>query len=91
MSDTLKVELEFPQDVVAALDISVWQLGQRAKELIALELFREGRISTGKAAELLDIPKIDFIELLSGYRIPYLDQAPEDLKAEVEAIEQLIK
>jgi predicted HTH domain antitoxin len=91
MSEVVKVELELPRDIVGALDISVWELKRYAKELIALELFKEGRISAGKAAELLEIPKADFIELLSRRGITYLDQPPEELKAEVEAIEQLIE
>jgi predicted HTH domain antitoxin len=32
--------------------------------LIATELYREGEISAGKAAELADMPFEDFIELL---------------------------
>ena len=48
---TLTVALNLPRDLLGALDIPQVQLETRLRELIALELFREGRISSGKGAE----------------------------------------
>ena len=62
--NTLTVSLELPKDMLGTLDVSETRLGTRLKELIAIELFREGRISSGKGAELLGVPKVDFIRLL---------------------------
>ena len=56
------------------------------KTLIALELFRQDRISSGKAAELLDISKAAFIQLLARYDIPYFTETPEELDAQVAAV-----
>ncbi|MCK4485267.1 MAG: UPF0175 family protein [Desulfobacterales bacterium] len=46
------------------MDIPESQPEKRIKELIAVALFRDGRISSGKGAELLSITKLDFILLL---------------------------
>ena len=89
--NTLTVELQMPQDVISLLDVAQAELPQRLQQLIALELFREGYISAGKGAEIMGLPKIKFIQLLAANDIPYLDQTPEELLADVVAIEQFQK
>ena len=56
--DMLTVEIELPRDLLIALNISVAEVEQKAKEWMALELFREGHISAGKAAEILGLTKV---------------------------------
>ena len=63
--DNLVVNINLPRDLLGALEITEMQLPARLKELIALELFRERRISSGKGAELLEISKWEFIRLLA--------------------------
>jgi predicted HTH domain antitoxin len=81
--DTVTVELRLPRDLVETLDISPERLDQKAIELIALELFREGKISAGKAAELIGQSKAQFIDLLNSRGVPYLDASPEELAEDV--------
>ncbi|MGB9872754.1 MAG: UPF0175 family protein, partial [Anaerolineae bacterium] len=38
---------------------------------VAIQLFREGRISSGKAAELLGISKLELIQLLARHGVPF--------------------
>ena len=44
---------------------------QTAREMIVLELYRRGIISSGKAAMLLDVSRIEFIQRASVLGIPY--------------------
>lgn len=83
----LKVEIELPRDLLAALNIPEPELGRRAKEWVVLELFQEGQISAGKAAEILGLSKPGFMELLSQRDLPYLDADPQELEREVAAAE----
>jgi len=87
---TLTVALELPRDLLGALDVPQTQVEARLRELIALELFREGRISSGKGAELLGVPKLAFIQLLSQHGIDYFTASPEELEAEVVVLDQLL-
>ncbi len=64
---TLTVSLKLPRDLLGALDIPEAQLETRILELVALELFRQDRISKGKGAELLGISKWEFIQLLTQH------------------------
>ncbi len=88
--DELTVCLSLPRDLLGVLDVSETGLEKRIRELIALELFREGRFSSGKGGELLGVSKWDFIQLLSRYKVPYFNQTPEDLVAEVNLLETLL-
>ena len=83
---TLTVDLELPRDVLASMDVSEPGLPQRVKQLLALELFREGRISSGKAAELAGMAKHAFVQLLAKHGMPYCTETAEELDAQVRSI-----
>jgi len=59
---------------------------QVAREMIVLELYRRGTISSGKAAELLGIGRADFIRISSRLGIPYIDMTDEEWAAEMAII-----
>jgi predicted HTH domain antitoxin len=87
----LKVEIELPENLLAALDIPESELGRQAREWVLLELFQEGKISSGKAAEVLGLSKAQFLDLLSQRNLPYLDGDPADLEREITAAESAAK
>lgn len=63
--------MEFPIDILGILGVSKDQIGDKLRELIVLGLVRDGRISTGKGAEILNISKFEFIGILAKNDIPY--------------------
>lgn len=87
----LKIEIELPRDLLAALNIAETDLGRRAQEWVILELFQEGEISAGKAAEILGLTKARFLDLLSQRNLPYLDASPHELDRELAAAEAASK
>lgn len=88
--NTVRIAMDLPKNLLGALDVPKAQLEFRVLELIALELFREGRISSGKGAELLKISKLEFIRLLDRYGIAYFTESPEELSSDVETLEDLL-
>ena len=54
-----------------------------AREMIVIELYRRSLVSSGKAAELLGIPRLDFIQRTSELGIPYFRFTEEEWQAEV--------
>jgi predicted HTH domain antitoxin len=56
---------------------------QAARELIVLELYRRSLISSGKAAELLGVPRVQFIQRASELGIPYFRFTEEEWQTEV--------
>jgi len=87
---SLTVTLELPRDLLGALDVPQVQMESRLRELIVLELFREGRISSGKGAEILGVSKLAFIQLLSQHGIDYFTKSSKELKSEVAILDQLL-
>jgi hypothetical protein len=88
--DTIQVSISVPRDLAGALDIPANSLAPYLQEVVALELFRQGRISSGKAAELIGISKLDFMHILSKHDIAYFTETPAELDAEVAALSRLI-
>jgi predicted HTH domain antitoxin len=78
------VQVELDQDLVELLEERHQPVKQIARELIVLELYREGAVSSGKAAQLLGMPRGDFIRYASARGIPYLQLDAEELRREVE-------
>ncbi|MBC7226367.1 MAG: UPF0175 family protein [Thermoflexales bacterium] len=87
----LDVHLQLPRDLLGALDVPEEQVERRLREMIAIQLFREGRISSGKAAELLGISKLEFVQLLARHGLSYFSETPGELAAEVRTLERLLE
>lgn len=53
-----------------------------ASEMIVLELYRRGAISSGKAGELLGMPRLDFIRHASQLGISGIDMTADEWEHE---------
>jgi len=87
---SLTVALDLPRDLLGALDVPHTEVEVRLRELTALELFREGRISSGKGAELLGISKLAFIQLLSQHQIETFTESPDELESDLATLDRLL-
>ncbi len=88
--DTIKMTFEVPRDLVVALNVSPPQIAERMQELIAVELFREGQISSGKGAEILGVSKFTFVQLLAQRGVFYFTESSEELTTDVTATAALL-
>jgi predicted HTH domain antitoxin len=87
MSETI-VEIRVPAPLLQ-LGIDREEVQHRVTEWLVLSLFTEERISSGKAARLLNLSRIDFLALLRKRGIAYLDYSEDELAEEFAAVEQL--
>ena len=83
------VQVELDSDVVALLEELQRPVQQAARELIVLELYREGVVSSGKAAELMGLSRDAFIRRAGTLGIPYFQIDSEELRRELGASESL--
>jgi len=65
------------------------EIQHRLAECLVLSLFTEGRISSGKAARLLNISRVEFLALLRARGIAYVKYTPDELSQEFAAVEAL--
>ena len=86
--DTAQIALD--ADLVAVLE-EVGRPGKDAvRELIVMELYREGLISSGKAAELLGVSRMDFIQCAAQRGVPYFNMSREELGRGIEQAKSLV-
>ena len=83
------VQVELDQDLVDLLEELNRPVKQVARELIVLELYRQGEISSGKAAQLLGLGREQFIRQASEQGIPYFKLQGQGLQRELDASEKL--
>lgn len=62
---------------------------KNVKEWLVLSLFTDNHISSGKAAKLLNISRIDFLALLRKRGIAYIDFSQQELDEEFDAVKKL--
>jgi predicted HTH domain antitoxin len=62
---------------------------RRITEWLVISLFTEGYISSGKAARLLSISRVEFLALLRTRGIAYVNYTSEELDEEFAAVEAL--
>jgi predicted HTH domain antitoxin len=76
------ISLDLEEDVVALLRQSNQPVERAARELIVLELYRRGAISSGKAAQLLGMSRVEFIQYASRLGISYYTMTEDEWKNE---------
>ena len=82
MADTVTVPITLPREFVALLGAPA-QAAETAREYILLGLYLEGRISGGKAAELLGLTRPGFLSLLARKGMDYFRLTPDEWAEEV--------
>ncbi len=86
-----QVEIQFTLPIDETLLLHKTDVELKAKEAFMLELLRQGDISAGRAAQLLNISRWDLSELMSAAGIsPFADHTAEELATEVEAASNVI-
>lgn len=80
---TVSLNLEVPSDLLTLLRRSRRQMEQDAQLWVALELFRQRRISAGKAAELAHVSLSDFMDITRQHGVAWTSYTEEELEAEV--------
>lgn len=78
-----KLVIELPKELLAVFSKRFTNLSDRIKELSVLELYREGELSSGKAAELLNMERFEFIRYTSRLGVPFLDLTKEELEKDL--------
>jgi len=61
------------------------------KQAMVFDFVRRGKISKGRAAELLGISLWDLPALLAQYDMPWFEYSPEDLKHDLDMLKKLEK
>ena len=76
------VDIKLPSELLRVADLEQRNLSQEAARLLALELYREDKVSLGRAAELCQTPLAAFMDFAAKHGVPPLRYSFEDLEEE---------
>jgi predicted HTH domain antitoxin len=85
-----RIVLEFPSDVPEN-GLQDEDAIKKGEAIIVLELLRKGKISQGKAAELMEKNRNDVFDLMAKYDIPMDDFPKEELLRQIDDFEKRMK
>ncbi len=86
----VRAEVDLPGSVLALIKVDKDQLGPFIRRSLAVELYREGRLSLGKAAELAGAKsKWEMLMLLSERGVS-LDYTAIDAKKDLQTLKEVL-
>lgn len=85
----VRFELELPEELLRLFD-SPDVAGREAREALVLDLLRRGKLSQGKAAELLGVSRWDLPELLAKHGVPAFSMDVEELAQDARGLKQAL-
>lgn len=58
--------------------------------MIASQLYQQGKLSSGQAAEIMDISKREFLESIGKYSVSVFSESVQDLEHDVLSLSQFL-
>ncbi len=77
-----QIVLEIPEKVLLAEKTDETAFAQELRILAAVKLYEMGRLSSGRAAELAGMPRVEFLLTLGRYKVFPLLAELNDLESE---------
>ncbi len=77
------LSLNYPDDLEAALRLTPEEMAAQIRLMAALKMFELGKLSSGKAAKLAGMTRVEFLEMCGRYQVPVYNYRPEELDAEL--------
>jgi predicted HTH domain antitoxin len=83
------VKIEIPAALLKAANPHATDLSQEAAWLLALELFREEKVSLGRAAELCGTPLAAFMDFVAAHEVSPIRYGPVELEEDRRTLAEL--
>jgi hypothetical protein len=76
------ISVDYPDYLANSMRISKSEFGREIKLYSLVKLFELGKVSSGTAAKVLELSRVEFLELLVKYNVSFLnsDDLNEDLQ-----------
>ena len=72
------ISINYPESLAFSLKMENQEFRSEMKTISLIKLYELGKISSGLAAKLLNMNRIDFLELLGKYSVSYFHQGLEN-------------
>ena len=81
---TTDLKFKVPEEILYTLNETKTDFIKKMKFYSAIELYKMHKLSMGKAAELAEMNKVDFMLELQKHEIPVIDYEEDDFKDELD-------
>lgn len=80
---TEELKISYPSGFEHAVHMTKEEFEQHIRLMAALKMFELGKVSSGKAAELAGMSRVEFLETCGRYRVSIFNYPPEDVEEEI--------
>jgi predicted HTH domain antitoxin len=77
------ISLEIPEEVLISLKETPESLSRKISILAAVKLFELGKLSSGRAAQLAGISRVEFLMALGRYQVSLFSLTSQELEQDV--------
>jgi len=77
------IQIEVPEEVLISLKETPETISRELSILAAVKLFELGKLSSGRAAQLAQVSRVEFLNLIGRYQVSPLPRSPEELEQDV--------
>lgn len=82
---TEELTIRYPAGLERAIRLTKEEMEQHLRLMAALKMFELGKISSGKAAELAGMSRVEFFEACGRYRVSLFNYSDDELQRELQA------
>ncbi|HET8809201.1 MAG TPA: UPF0175 family protein [Flavobacteriaceae bacterium] len=83
---TQTISVDFPNDILLALNESENDLKKRIKIILAIQLYKLQKLTIGKAAQLSGLSRLEFENELSKNKISISNLTEKDILSDIEKL-----
>ena len=84
--NTQTISIDFPSDILLALNESENELKQDIKIALAIRLYSVQKLTIGKAAQVAGVSRLKFETLLADYGVPISNLSLEDVLSDYQKL-----
>lgn len=85
----ITIPIEIPSDLMIVLNESEQEIQSHFQASIAMMLFKEGKLTIGKATQLSGLTRFEFEKLLAKNKIPVSEPTINQVLGDVEKIQNV--
>ena len=78
-----ELKIKYPRGFELAVHMTKEEMEQHIRLMAALKMFELGKVSSGKAAQLAGMSRVEFLETCGRYRVSIFNYPPEEVEEEL--------
>jgi predicted HTH domain antitoxin len=77
-----QIAISYPESLAFSLKMREPEFEREMKTISLVKLYELGKISSGIAAKVLNITRLEFLRLLSFYNVSYISLTEEEIESD---------